>query len=237
MPLVNADVSGLEVVVAGELSQDRVLCSEIRTNTKLIHTDNQIRFGLPDRRDAKIFMFRLLYGGSAFSYANDPYFMEVSSSVTFWQGVIDEFYTKYTGIKKWHDSLIRQFWETRRLEIPSGRFFQFELNQWGKPPETILKNYPVQGFGADLVKLARLEYMKQLRASGLKAKFICTIHDSLVVDCPAEEVMQVAVMLKNAIEKVPLLCKQVWDYEFSLPLSCEVQVGSNKKDMEDIVFS
>jgi hypothetical protein len=50
---------------------------------------------LPSRLIAKTFVFRLIYGGSAFSYANDPEFTGVSSDPDFWQSVIDEFYTKY----------------------------------------------------------------------------------------------------------------------------------------------
>lgn len=237
MPLVNGDVSGLELVTAAQLSGDQVLKKEIRTNTKQIHTDNQNRFGLPTRTIAKIFVFRLLYGGSAYSYAHDPDFGEVGFSQKQWQNVIDEFYDKYQGIKTWHEGLIREFWEKRRIEIPSGRFYPLELNKYGKPPETVIKNYPVQGFGADLVKLARLEFMKQLKASKLEAKFICTIHDSLVADCPSVEVDAVARLLKNSIEKVPNLCKQVWDYNFDLPLTCEIQVGNNKKDMKELALN
>jgi DNA polymerase I-like protein with 3'-5' exonuclease and polymerase domains len=112
--LVNCDVKGLEVVVAGELSQDRVLCQEIIDGVD-IHEVNRDRFKLGGKRFvageskadaderklgrliAKIFKFRLIYGGSAYSYANDSDFMGVSTSEKFWQGIIDEYYDKYKG--------------------------------------------------------------------------------------------------------------------------------------------
>ena len=242
MPLVNADVKGLEVVVAAELSGDKTLRQEIIDKVD-IHETNRDRFNLgegkPGRLVAKIFKFRLIYGGSAYSYANDPAFQGVSKDQRFWQGVIDEYYAKYYGIKEWHDTLIRTAQSTGYLEIPSGRQYPIRptTNKWTGGfdwPITVIKNYPVQGFGADLVMLARLEASKRLRESGVEYKLVSTIHDSIVADCPSRHVELVGRILNESIEAVPALCKQVFGYDFSLPLNSEVQYGPNKKDMVDL---
>ena len=240
--LINCDVKGLEVVVAAELSGDVVLREEIREKVD-IHDSNRVAFNLgegkPGRLVAKIFKFRLIYGGSAYSYARDPDFTGVSSDVKFWQGVIDRYYTKYKGIKQWHDSLLDKVKRTGIIEIPSGRFYRFEpefkYGEW-KWPLTTIKNYPVQGFGADLVMLARIEAFKQLKESGLEFKMVGTIHDSIVCDVPSKNTKDVVLILKNAVESVPQLCLKHFDYNFSLPLTCEIQVGKNKLDMEDFVW-
>jgi DNA polymerase I-like protein with 3'-5' exonuclease and polymerase domains len=244
MPLVNADVKGLEVVVAAELSGDKVLRQEILDKVD-IHETNRDRFQLGEgkagRLIAKIFKFRLIYGGSAFSYANDADFKGVSTSVKFWQDIIDSYYSKYVGIKEWHERLIQTAQTTGRITIPSGRFFPFvpSNNKWGGGldwPITTIKNYPVQGFGADLVMLARLEAHKRLKASGVEYALVSTIHDSIVVDTPSGHVGLVAELLRDSVEAVPALCKQVFGYPFSLPLNAEVQYGPNKKDMNDVQF-
>lgn len=103
-------------------------------------------------------------------------------------------------------------------------------------PITQIKNYPVQGFGADLVMLARIEAKRLIRESGLEALFIQTVHDSLVVDCPEKNVMRVATLLKQAVESVPKLVQQHFSYNFDLPLSCEIQTGQNKLDMKELVW-
>lgn len=242
MPLINADVKGLEVVVAAELSGDKVLSKEIIDKVD-IHDGNRVAFGLgegkPGRLIAKIFKFRLIYGGSAYSYAHDSDFMGVSSSEKFWQDVIDKYYAKYYGIAAWHKQLIHTAQSTGQLEIPSGRIYPIEPEKsWKglKWPDTKIKNYPVQGFGADLVMLARLEANKRLKESGLEGLLISTIHDSIVVDAPSKNVEPIAHILKDSIEYVPTLCRQVFNYEFKLPLTCEVQYGPNKKDMEELKF-
>lgn len=242
MPLVNADVKGLEVVVAAELSGDKTLRQEIIDKVD-IHETNRDRFNLgegkPGRLVAKIFKFRLIYGGSAYSYANDPAFQGVSRDQKFWQGVIDEYYTKYQGIKEWHDKLILTAQRDGFLEIPSGRKYPITptVNRWSGGfdwPLTVIKNYPVQGFGADLVMLARLEASKRLRESGVEYKLVSTIHDSIVADCPSEFVGTVGKILNDSIEAVPALCKQVFGYDFSLPLTSEVQYGPNRKEVVDL---
>lgn len=233
----------LEVVVAAELSGDRVLRQEIIDKVD-IHERNRDHFKLGEgkagRLIAKIFKFRLIYGGSAYSYAHDSDFMGVSTSERFWQNVIDEYYDKYQGIAKWHSKLIATAMRDGQLEIPSGRIFPITPNyQKREPwPHTIIKNYPVQGFGADLVMLARLQAAKLLRQSGLvNSLLISTIHDSIVADCPESDVEAVGRILNQAVEDVPKLCKQVFDYSFSLPLTAEVQYGHNKKDLKDMVFT
>lgn len=236
--LVNCDVTGLEVVVAAELSGDKVLGQEIITDAKAIHTNNQKAFNLPDRRDAKFFKFRLLYGTSAYGFANDSTFAHIRGNEKFWQGVMDAYYAKYRGIDQWHKKLIREAQENGRLEIPSGRFYPITPDYTKREPWplTIIKNYPVQGFGADLVMLARLEAYKRLRAAGIEALLISTIHDSIVADTPSKNVEQVARILFDSIAAVPELCKKVFDYDFKLPLTSEVQVGPNKKNMEELTI-
>lgn len=225
------------MVVAAELSGDSTLRQEIIDKVD-IHDSNRVAFNLGDgklgRLIAKIFKFRLIYGGSAYSYAHDPDFMGVSTSMAYWQDVIDAYYAKYKGIRLWHDSLLETVKKQGYLEIPSGRCYSFEAKfkygdwQW---PLTTIKNYPVQGFGADLVMLARIEFYKRLKASGLEALFIQTIHDSLVVDTPSKNVYTISKMLQESVEAVPSLCEEAFGYAFSLPLTSEILVGSNKREL------
>lgn len=229
----------MEVVVAAELSGDKVLSQEIIDKVD-IHDTNRVTFGLgegkPGRLIAKIFKFRLIYGGSAYSYANDSDFKGVSTSEKFWQDVIDKYYAKYYGIASWHKRLIETAQLNGKLEIPSGRHFPITPNYQKRDPWplTIIKNYPVQGFGADLVMLARLRARRLIMDSGIEAQLISTIHDSIVVDTPAKNVYNISKILKQSIEEVPSLCNKVFGYTFKLPLTCEIQAGPNKKQMEEV---
>ncbi len=111
--LLQADAKQLEWVGATYFSQDQTALKEIWNEVDQ-HSDNQKRFGLPSRLVAKTFVFRLIYGGSAYSYANDPDFKDIGGE-TFWQGIIDEFYKKYSGLKAWHDKIFFDFFERRTV--------------------------------------------------------------------------------------------------------------------------
>ena len=233
--IVNADVKSLEVVVAADLSRDKVLTEEI-LDKQDIHGNNRKAFNLPDRKVAKGFKFKLLYGASSYGFAKDVDFFEVSRSEKFWQEVIDSYYKKYYGIGTWHKRQLDTVKRQRYLEIPSGRYFPMNpIVDKGRVrwPETIIKNYPVQGFGADLVKLARIRAYERVKAELNKSVMICTVHDSLVADSPDDEWEQCAKILYESIAEIPKLCYNIYSYKFSLPITSEILVGKNKNQMEE----
>lgn len=235
---VNADVKSLEIVVAAYLSQDAVLLAELLNNED-IHANNQAAFNLPSRLVAKVFVFRLIYGGGAYSYANDPDFTGVSKSKDYWQEVIDKFYEKYKGMARWHEEICRTARETGIIVSPSGRYYPlgYETTPYGlKLPETKIKNYPVQGFGADLVMLARIRAKQLLRVTNLRYVLASTVHDSIVADAHREDYVAVAKILNQAINDVPNLAEKSWNIKFNLPLKCEIKVGQNLKDLEPLTI-
>lgn len=147
--IVNCDVKGLEVVVAAQLSGDITLREELLNGVDIHETNRDIFHlgeGKAGRLIAKIFKFRLLYGGSAYSYANDPDFRGVSTSQDFWQEVIDKYYNKYSGIAAWHKQLLIEAQTNGRLTIPSGRYYPIvpDITKYESWPLTIIKNYPVK---------------------------------------------------------------------------------------------
>lgn len=239
MPLINVDVKSLELVVAAQLSGDKVMRQELLDKVDL-HSVNQEVFKLGSGKEgrlvAKVLSFRIIYGGGGFSFARDPDFMGVSTSQKFWEETIEAWYAKYTGIANWHKQLIREAQENGKLTIPSGRYYPIspDYSKQQPWPLTIIKNYPVQGFGADLVMLARLRCAQLLREAGLPVLLIGTIHDSIVADTPTEHVRAVAAIMKQAVEEVPGYCKKVWGYDFQLPLTSEISFGPTKYNQKTL---
>ena len=235
--ILNADAKALEWVCASYLSKDKTAHQEIWNEIDQ-HTDNQNRFGLPSRLIAKTFVFRLIYGGSAFSYANDPNFKDIGNEM-FWQNVIDQFYRKYTGLKNWHDQLMFQVKQTNKLIMPTGRTYKYlpETNSMGniKYPRTRILNYPVQGLGADLMTIARISlYNKIAKMNGVK--LINTVHDSIMLDfdpkvCYTNSIVQI---VKESFENVPANFKHLFGKEFNLPMRVDIQVGNTWGNLTDI---
>jgi DNA polymerase I len=243
--LIHGDVKGLEVVAAGYLSQDQVLCEELRNGVDL-HEENRKRFNLGDpplgRLTAKKFKFRLIYGGQAFTYAGDPDFTHVSRDTNFWQDVIDEYYNKYKGLATWHKSLVEQVKATGRLVMPTGRIYEYKpfvrpdgSVKWHRP---IILNYPVQGLGADLVAIARVSLRKRLIKQGLlgpKVLLQSTVHDSIDIDVDndPELIYNISETLQKCVADVPVNFQRLFGKEFNLPLHAEVAYGPNLEDLKD----
>ena len=87
--------------------------------------------------------------------------------------------------------------------------------------------------------LARLRASQLLHQGGIREAKLCgTIHDSIVceIDNDMKSVYNIGKILKQAVEEVPSYCKKLWDYDFSLPLKCELGYGPNKTDMTELII-
>lgn len=234
--LINLDAKALEWFGAVYLSGDKVGYKEITAGIDQ-HAENQKVFGLGEGDDgrlvAKKFVFRLIYGGQAETYASDAEFTHVSDDPKFWRQVIDRFYTKYSGIAEWHDKLMLSAMEKGQIEIPTGRIFRFKQEESGNWPRTKILNYPVQGFGADLMVLARVSLWRHLRTME-NVKWVCTVHDSIVLDAPKKEVLSVIRTVYDVWNALP----QEFEKRFKVPLDLqpkvEVSYGVNWKDQKKV---
>lgn len=234
--LLQADAKQLEWVGASYLSQDEVAIREIWDEVDQ-HADNQQRFGLPDRLTAKTFVFRLIYGGSAYSYANDPNFKHIGNEV-FWQDIIDQFYSKYKGLKLWHDTIYTTAIRDRKLVMPTGRVYEYESeirNGRVIHPRTKILNYPVQGLGADLMAIARVSLRNRLKhKEGIQ--LVNTVHDSIIIDYDStiQDTQELVNVVDTCFNDVPKNFQKLFGVEFNLPMRVECEVGTDWGNMEKI---
>jgi DNA polymerase I-like protein with 3'-5' exonuclease and polymerase domains len=236
MPLINVDAKALEWMCATWLSKDEVAIQEWKDGVDL-HSVNQEHFKLPTRLIAKTYLFRLIYGGSAYAYANDPLFMEVSDKVEYWQDVIDKTYAKYSGLHQYHENLLLEAMSTGKVVMPTGRTYYFQPQETRRGPEwprTQILNYPVQGLGADIMMLARTDLFYMCRRYFPNIKFRGTVHDSIILDTSPEYQEFTIDMIRTAWKRLPTLFEAMFYQPFNLDCRCEVSVGNNLKEMEEV---
>lgn len=233
--LLQADASQLEWRTILQLANDQVGIQEI-IGGEDTHAKNQTAFDLPSRLIAKIFLFRTIFRGSGWSFANDPDFMHVSSSSKFWDGMNEKFYKKYKGIdechSKWKDVVV----SGRPLEgpmgrswtIPMGRDYKGEL----KVPMTQLVNFPVQGTGADVMMMARIMAYKRIKQAKIDCLFRSTVHDSIVLDCYVKDLQKLKEIFEQVFADLPKEIYKIFGYEWVVPMACECKYGINMKEMK-----
>jgi len=240
--LVQCDASQLEWRTILELSGDPVGIAEVNEadatgdKTKDTHSRNQKELVLPSRLIAKIFLFRTIFRGSGWAFANDPDFMHVSTDPKFWDQKNAAFYAKYRGIDACHKRWAQTIMSGNYIEGFTGRqwFAQHKLHDGiAKIPWTTLTNYPVQGTGADLVCIARISLHRRIKSMGLRSILVSTVHDSIVADCPQDEVDTMARLMHQVFADLPANVKKLFGRELSVKFPCEVKVGKNMLEMTE----
>jgi DNA polymerase-1 len=77
-------------------------------------------------------------------------------------------------------------------------------------------NMPIQGTEADLMKMAMLKVDERIGDLGEQ---ILQVHDSILVECPAENAEEVAELLKAMMETIAP--------ELEIKLKVDVSIGKN----------
>lgn len=194
-------------------------------------------FELASRLLAKKFLFRIIFGGTAFSFYKDSEFADANLNLDEWERVIEKFYKKYKGIYAWHQRLIKTATTTKTLTIPTGRSWKFEMlkNKRGELewPITTIKNYVVQGLEADLMMLTRVSLFNRVKHDP-EILLINSVHDSILVDCPDSKVEFVCETIAAVFRDVPANFQRLWKVPFNLPYRGEVCVGKDWKDMKEV---
>lgn len=230
--------SQLEWRVALELSQDTVGIKEI-INGEDTHANNQRAFDLPSRLIAKIFLFRTIFRGSGWAFANDPDFMHVSSDAKFWDALNEKFYKKYAHLDKKHKEWMALVSSGKDITGPLGRSWHLEMARDYKGelklPLNQLVNLPVQGTGADIMTIARISAYKRIKKAGIPCDFISTVHDSIVVDTHVSCLPQLAGIFDGVFADLPMNIKAMFGYEWKCPMACESKYGPNMKDMRKML--
>lgn len=232
--IMEADYSGLEFRVAGELSQDPQIILDIK-NGKDVHkqTASIINQRLPEtiskdeRQGAKAYTFAPLYGGTG---AGEPPHITKYFS---------EFFEIYSGLKDYQKELMEGVIATGIVQTPSGRQYYWpnaRRTRNGKVSHaTQVVNYPVQGFATgDIVPLACIRAQRIMKPLKLRSKLILTVHDSIVVDTAPDEVEQVKAVLKEAMADIGEELVTRWDYTPVLPLDIEISIGKNWLEQNEI---
>lgn len=199
------------------------------------HAKNEKAFDLPSRLIAKIFLFRTIFRGSGWSFANDPDFMHVSSDPSFWDEMNEKFYKKYANLDKQHKTWAELVLAGKPIEGPFGRSWAIptKRDRFGeiKIPWTTLSNYPVQGTGADIMMVARLSAKRRIQEADIFAKWVSTVHDSIVLDIHEKDAKTIADIFDGVFADLPKNFKKLFGYDWKTPMACECKVGPNFKDL------
>ncbi len=226
--LVSADYSQIELRLLAHMSGDKELVGSFLKDEDVHRRTAAEIFGIaPEAVDdrgrgiAKAINFGLMYGKTPFGLA-----LELKISRKEAHDIIDRYFQRYEGVKRFLDSQIEQAREKGFVTTAAGRKRRLpDINS--KNPtmrgfaERMAMNTPIQGTAADLMKLAMIELDRRLEQGGYRSKLIIQVHDEVVLDCPVDEA-----------EKVEKLVCEVMEGAMQLSVPLRVNSGRGKNWME-----
>lgn len=230
--IVQADYSQAEFRMWGQLSQDRDMIADISAGMDIHKITASEFWGIPEnevtkdqRSAAKFVVFGLMYGRGAESVAKQVKIKKEEA-----EAIIKNFFAKYPVAARWlqttrnfartHGFVWNHFGRVRRL--PHANSPDRE-----KVAEAMRQavNAPIQGSAADMTGVALIRIWKQLRKRNLKARLILTVHDSIILECPDEELLKVVTLCHD--------CMTAQIEGLNVPMEVEIEVGKTWADIEE----
>jgi DNA polymerase-1 len=193
--LVKADYSQIELRIAAKVSGDKALLEAYQQGEDLHTRTARNVLGIQEvtpqhRQLAKALNFGLLYGMGAKGfrlYARGQYGLNLTEHEA--GQYRRAFFRSYPGLAAWHRRVrSRRTTETRTL---AGRRRLLD----DKTPDTQRLNTPIQGTGADGLKLA-LALLWERRDKMPGAFPVLVVHDEIVVEAPEGQAGDVAELVK-----------------------------------------
>jgi DNA polymerase-1 len=232
--LVSLDYSQIELRIVAHMAGDKAMLNAFRGGQDIHATTAAAIYGVPldkvtkeMRRHSKAINFGLIYGMSAFGLTRTTELTLAES-----QDFVEAYFKQFPGVKKYLDGIRKEATQDGYVETMLGRRRYFpnlksSMNQvLRNREEREAINAPIQGTAADIMKMAMIKIPAALSQAGLRGKMLLQVHDELVVECPREELKEVAGVVRDVMENA---------FKLDIPLSTEARWGLNWDELKPLV--
>jgi DNA polymerase-1 len=226
--LMTADYSQIEMRIMAHLSEDAALIEAFQSGFDF-HAATAARvFGVEptevsgaQRAKVKAMNYGLAYGLSAYGLSGQ---LRISTEEA--RGLMDEYFTRFGGIRDYLQSLVEQARKDNYTETVLGRRrYLPDLNsdnrQRREMAERMALNAPIQGSAADIIKVAMLGVHKALTNSDLRSRMLLQVHDELVLEIADGEHAAVEALVREQMGGA---------HHLDVPLEVSVGFGQSWND-------
>ena len=222
---IDADYSQVELRVLAHISNDEHMVQAFNNGEDIHRQAASKVFNTPidevtkeQRSNAKAVNFGIVYGISDFGLGEQLHISRKKA-----RQYIDQYLEQYSGIKNFMNEVVEKAKETgyvetlfkRRRYIPELKSNNYMVRQFGS---RAAMNTPIQGTAADIMKIAMINVLRELKARNMKSKIVLQVHDEMMIEAPLKEVDDVKDILQRCMESA---CK------LNVPLIAEVSEAAN----------
>ena len=228
--LVTFDYSQIELRILAHLAGVRSLI-EAFNQDKDIHTHTAaLVFKVKDeevtanmRRQAKAVNFGIIYGMGEFKLSQ-----QIGVSLKEAKEFIRRYFEEYPEIKVYMDQIVEDCKKNgyvstvlnRKRYIPTINDKNFMVREQAR---RFAMNSPIQGSGADILKLAMIKVNELMKDKHLKSEMILQVHDELIFDVYKDELDEMMKIIKSAMVEA---------FQMDVPLKVDGAYASNWYDLK-----
>lgn len=225
--ILSADYSQVELRLLAHYSKDETLTNAFLNDIDIHSVTASKIFGVgieevtkEQRRKAKTVNFGIVYGQTRYGLAQT---LDISPYEA--QELINKYFETYPKISQYINSTLEFAQSNGYVETLYGRkrYLGVQLNSRNAKIREFAQraaiNAPLQGTGADIIKIAMVDFYNKLK--NYKSKIILQIHDELVLEVKKDELEDIK---KLVVESMEL------NQPLSVPLKVEVAFGKTWKE-------
>lgn len=229
--LLGADYPQIELRIAAKYTDDETMINALKNEVDLHKLIVSKATGKPykeitkeERKLGKPVNFGLLYGMSAKTlriYAKTIYGINLSEKEAIkFKKVYKE---TYKGINEWQDKTIRKIKKNGFIQTVTLAGRKAVAKRY-----TDALNYPIQGTGADMIKLACIYFEHNCKKKEIDAQIVNIVHDEILVEVKENQKDIAKKVLKTAMESA---AKRFLGNDIPCPV--EVKEGKNWNEIKD----
>ncbi len=239
--IVQFDYSQLELRILAVFTQDPTLIGLYRSGVDLHKAVASDAFGVPveevtkDQRTAsKKVQFGIVYQESAKGLSEDLRAEGIDMSVEECERFIANYFKRFPMVEKWIKATKRFAKRNKYVKTLTNRIRHLPAidsvqKSIANEAERQAVNAPIQSTGSDCTLQALIQINKWLRENGFRSRIAVTVHDSIVIDCPKDEAIEVAKKVKHVMEHLAEY-NEFYKFLGDVPIVSEMEIGYNYGD-------
>ena len=237
---IAVDYAAMELRVLAHVAKDGNMQNAFNEGADL-HTYtakllfNKQNISKTERQIAKTVSFLIVYGGGAFNLSET-----MGIPLRRAERIIDNYKNVYPAVFEYME-FVNDFIRTNGYAYTIfGR--RRNLPDVGSRNNTVVNralrqglNFTIQSTASDILLTSLLGISRRFKANNLSARPVATVHDSVEVVCPDNEVENVLEILYDEMVNYPTI-KEIFNIHFDVPLSIDAEVGRSFGDGKDVHF-
>ena len=203
--ILHFDYGAFELRILAALSQDKTLLAIFNDNRDIHSMVAKAVFNTPVsksenahlRDQAKILNFGIIYGMGEQALAQQLKISRTQANL-----LLHNYFARFKKVHEFLLSLEEYALQKGYIKTALGRriYLPQDAMKDVRHCKRVARNAPIQGTGADIVKLALCKVFKRLYYEDTNARIVNVVHDELVIECAEKHMHDISALVKKEME-------------------------------------